>query len=514
MISYAQNFEDVILARVFRERNTGFYIDVGAMDPVEGSVTKHFYDLGWRGINIEPDERFYRKLVESRPRDINLNVALGQEAGQRSFYCFEAQGISTLDPGFRDYFASRDYPYREIAIEVKTLAEVCRRHAPLEIDFLKIDAEGWEKHILLGADFKVYRPVVVILEATAPYSHSLIHSDWEHLLKKGNYEFVYFDGLNRYYVRAEGRELRSAFAYPPNVLDDFTLYASAHLQRERDQLARETERLRIENAHLLEQDTALQTQLAESSAALEQASNQTAFVRKDLESERELVERLEHDLAIERELTSKNTAEMKKDLESTRERLTLLEHTLEAETERSSQLRAEFDVGIESGQERITSLERALETGREQYSRLSVETETKLQSLREYVIRLEQTLWDNTTSLVAELEAKLDSGREHMSRLERELEMDREVMRRLAIELEVKLVVQSERASRLEDALQAERQAAASRVSEIEARLEAARERHEADVLWVGRLSQESAQERVRADRLAFELKALGQTGH
>ena len=54
MISYAQNFEDVMLARAFGDRRDGFYIDVGACFPDVASVTRHFYDLGWNGVNVEP----------------------------------------------------------------------------------------------------------------------------------------------------------------------------------------------------------------------------------------------------------------------------------------------------------------------------------------------------------------------------------------------------------------------------------------------------------------------------
>jgi hypothetical protein len=41
MISYAQNYEDVMLARAFADQSLGFYIDIGAMDPTDGSVTRH-----------------------------------------------------------------------------------------------------------------------------------------------------------------------------------------------------------------------------------------------------------------------------------------------------------------------------------------------------------------------------------------------------------------------------------------------------------------------------------------
>lgn len=53
-ISYAQNYEDVMLHRALKGVEKGFYIDVGANDPVQYSVTKAFYERGWRGINIEP----------------------------------------------------------------------------------------------------------------------------------------------------------------------------------------------------------------------------------------------------------------------------------------------------------------------------------------------------------------------------------------------------------------------------------------------------------------------------
>ncbi|MDA1234832.1 MAG: hypothetical protein O3A53_08525 [Acidobacteria bacterium] len=59
MKSSAQNREDVMLARAFDHKTDGFYIDVGAMDPDEMSITRYFYDLGWRGINVEPDPRFF-----------------------------------------------------------------------------------------------------------------------------------------------------------------------------------------------------------------------------------------------------------------------------------------------------------------------------------------------------------------------------------------------------------------------------------------------------------------------
>jgi hypothetical protein len=52
-VSYAQNQEDVVLARALRpDDREGFWVDVGAGDPVLDSVTASFAERGWRGVNI------------------------------------------------------------------------------------------------------------------------------------------------------------------------------------------------------------------------------------------------------------------------------------------------------------------------------------------------------------------------------------------------------------------------------------------------------------------------------
>jgi hypothetical protein len=76
IISYAQNYEDILLWRALHEVEDGFYIDVGAQDPSHHSVTRAFYDRGWRGINIEPATGYFEKLNVDRPRDLTLQVAL------------------------------------------------------------------------------------------------------------------------------------------------------------------------------------------------------------------------------------------------------------------------------------------------------------------------------------------------------------------------------------------------------------------------------------------------------
>jgi FkbM family methyltransferase len=221
MISYAQNFEDVVLDRVFRDTETGFYVDVGAHDPDVCSVTRHFYERGWRGINIEPGLVFDR-LAAARPRDVNLQLAASDRAGEVLFYEFPgADGLAGLSPDVPEPF--RPLAGRRFARTVRAapLRDILAEHAPPAIDFLSIDVEGHEREVLLGNDWGRYRPRVVLVEATLPTTQVLCHDRWEGVLLSAGYLFAYFDGLNRFYVRREDADLLDRFSAPPNVFDGF-----------------------------------------------------------------------------------------------------------------------------------------------------------------------------------------------------------------------------------------------------------------------------------------------------
>ena len=84
--SYSQFFEDLILFCAFYDIENGFYIDIGANDPNDLSVTKAFYLRGWNGINIEPLPDKYDRLIKERPRDINLKIGVGKSKGNSTLY--------------------------------------------------------------------------------------------------------------------------------------------------------------------------------------------------------------------------------------------------------------------------------------------------------------------------------------------------------------------------------------------------------------------------------------------
>jgi len=196
MISYAQNGEDVLLDRLF-PHGPGFYIDVGAHDPVHLSVTKHFYDRGWsESISTRNRWRFAR-LRDQRPRDINLNVGVSDREGTMTFYeAPGATGWSTFSRAQADQLRARGLEVIERTVPVITLANLCDRYVNRPIDFLKIDAESHEAEVIRGGDWRRWRPRVVLVESAE-------RPAWETDLLEAEYLFAIFDGINRFYVRSE-----------------------------------------------------------------------------------------------------------------------------------------------------------------------------------------------------------------------------------------------------------------------------------------------------------------------
>ena len=243
MTSYADNFEDVLLQRAFGMDYQGFFIDVGAYHPVEHSVTKHFSDRGWWGLNIEPNPAPFALLATSRDRDINLNIGLSDAPGELTL--FEAPGACwSVDVDLlTGYFGANRDDLVVRTIPVRTLAEVCDRHVPhgTPIDFLKVDVEGHERAVLEGGDWHRHRPRIILAESNG-------FEAWEPLLFEAGYHFTLFDGVNRFYVRDEDARLIPLLSVPVNASDSFSIFGYVHRIDELEDLvfhqARELDRYR------------------------------------------------------------------------------------------------------------------------------------------------------------------------------------------------------------------------------------------------------------------------------
>ncbi len=228
-VSYAQNLEDVLLWRALGAavEGGGFYIDVGASDPTTLSVTRAFYDRGWSGLNVEPLPEAAEALKAARPRDVTVAAAVADAPGHRRFHrVFRAAqtGLSTFDAEEAERQRAAGAKVEALDVPVTTLAALCREHVHGPVHFLKVDVEGAEAAVLAGADFALVRPWIVLVEATRPLSGQADGIEWEPGLIASGYRFVWFDGLNRFYLAREHDDLARHFELPPNVFDEYVQY--------------------------------------------------------------------------------------------------------------------------------------------------------------------------------------------------------------------------------------------------------------------------------------------------
>lgn len=211
-LSYAQNLEDYHLSLAFADRQTGTYIDIGGGHPIAGSVSFWFYERGWQGIVVEPQENLVFLHRQVRPRDTIVSSLIGRQSGSANLFVVDRlHALSTTIEANADKTKSLGVEFQPVKLPMVTLSELCASHGIEAIDFLKIDVEGAEADVIAGGDWQRYRPKVVVVEAIKPITGEPAWEAWEGSLLAHGYQFALFDTLNRFYVAEEHPEILEKF---------------------------------------------------------------------------------------------------------------------------------------------------------------------------------------------------------------------------------------------------------------------------------------------------------------
>lgn len=447
--SYAQNFEDVVLWRVLRHVSAGCYLDIGANDPLVDSVSRAFYEQGWRGVHLEPTAQYATLLRQNRPDELVIQAAVGDSQKLLTFFEFPDTGLSTLDKDIALEHQARGFRMVQTVTPTLTLDDIFAQLPARDIHWLKIDVEGAETSVLQGWQTSEVRPWIVVIESTLPMSQTPSHQQWEALLLAKGYQFAYFDGLNRYYVSEQHPELMAQPWLPPNVFDGFTIdgrasnvlsqdfqrrlqaavengqqSAAATLQDHEqarqtllNQLAQTRTQLELEATSAREEYQALSSQVRDARDELGQ------MVRLVSQREQEFAHRFEHfqtDYQAVSQLLQQEREQASTQLQALQQQLQTQQQQYQAELQRHSELEDKLSAlqlqlrqkeqafagqllqlhQQKSGQQKVfqireQSLRTELQRAREEILRVGEQYQAELQDLRQThdTLRTESASW-------------------------------------------------------------------------------------------------------------------------
>jgi len=189
-ISYAQEAEDLLLFNVYKRQRRGFYVDVGAHHPIRFSNTHIFYEYGWRGINIDAHPDTIRLFAEARPRDINLELAISDLMEAMTFYMFDEMAVSSFDEELSKGPRREQYEIvGELTLTPRRLDDVLTEYLPpgQNVDFLNIDVEGHDLHVLRSNDWERFRPTFVLVESLSREAEAVARDPHFMFMKEQEY---------------------------------------------------------------------------------------------------------------------------------------------------------------------------------------------------------------------------------------------------------------------------------------------------------------------------------------
>jgi FkbM family methyltransferase len=199
-LTYSIEAEDIFIERSFEQifgygtEYKGFYVDIGAADPINWSNTYSLHKRGWRGINIEPNPDAALRFSQLRPDDINLTVAVGEEGTIATYARFENPGLNTMFPRALEIHKSNGERVIDVTeIPFRSINSILSEHVPVgsKVDFLNIDVEMMEFRILSSLDFSRWSPRVVAVEIQGGLDvDDISRSDVATLLRSKGYTFI------------------------------------------------------------------------------------------------------------------------------------------------------------------------------------------------------------------------------------------------------------------------------------------------------------------------------------
>lgn len=215
--TYSQDGEDLLLRKIFNDINNGFYVDIGAHHPIRFSNTYYLYKKGWHGINIDPMPGSMKLFNKLRPKDINLEIAIGEKKGKTKYFIFDEPALNTCNENLAKIITqnTNNKVINIVDIDTYPLSDILAKYIPKneKINFLNIDCEGIEYEILKSNCWERYRPDLICIEILSSDIEDIINSNIYKYLSKLEYAFIYKAFNSCMFIRKDIIEYKKYIKY-------------------------------------------------------------------------------------------------------------------------------------------------------------------------------------------------------------------------------------------------------------------------------------------------------------
>ena len=187
--SYSMDGEDVVISNYFKNKEKGFYIDIGCYHPIHRNNTFLLFKKGWQGMNVDIHDFSIELFNYARPKDLNYNFAVSNKNEKvKMFFQKELSQLSTIDQNqAKKAFQGT---IKEKEIQAYTLNEILNfsKLNNKKIDLLDIDVEAVDLKVLQGLSFEKFKPELICIEI---HEKNLKESETFKFLKEYNYELIW-----------------------------------------------------------------------------------------------------------------------------------------------------------------------------------------------------------------------------------------------------------------------------------------------------------------------------------
>lgn len=206
MNSYSQTQEDTLIAQYFDKPGT--LASVGENDGKTLSNSLAFIEMGWSAYLIEPSPSVFPKLELLHKDNIKVQCIQAAITDRNGNFTFHDSGsaerikgedralVSSLDLKETSKWRRAGVRFNKIQVPGITWKTFIERYDVFDLDFISLDAEGFDLKILKQIDFNFHKTKVVCVEW-----NSISKVSYENVMKPFGFEIKHCNSENLIFVR-------------------------------------------------------------------------------------------------------------------------------------------------------------------------------------------------------------------------------------------------------------------------------------------------------------------------